>query len=514
MSMNLEIKGQELQDLDMVSFEGWEEISEPYVYIVRFLTTTDTTTKTLTGKQVTFDYEVAGLLEQNEPAYVHGYIHGHRILGLSLDRKFVTELEIRPRLYKLSLSGQTQVFGTTSKIKLPDLAKSILSPSSYKEGTSTQGDFSDDREIDCDMPGDVDQTERSFIVQYRETDLHFLSRIIENEGIFYFVSNDKSKETVQFGDKNHIFKKIGGKVPYIPQHLVNAAPVEEHVRTVHMRAEIAPKKMYVRDYNPNEASRRGQYLRNHAVDSNGSGAMVSYYEHYTSTSDGDRYAKIRAEEKIAWQRVFECETNSTRLRPGYLFTMDTDETKLNGLNQRYLVAGCHVRYSKGLDSVWVEDGHPFKNEIVCIALPSDATWTFRPKRRAEKPKVAGLIRALVDNDAGGQEAKLDDNGTYKIRLVEEESTESRLPSGKASANVRHALPYGGGQDTGFQFPLYKGTEVILACIEGDPDLPVIVGTVANSDNKTVLDGIDKALNKNKTNRIRTRSGITIELIDG
>lgn len=512
-NMHLDIKGQTLEDLDIVSFEGHEEINEPYRYLVRFLTTTDTTGKTVVGKQVSFDYEVEGLLDKDEPAYVHGYVQAHRVLGLSLDRKYVTEVEIRPRLYKLSLSGQTQVFGTTAKIKLHDLAKSILTPSSYKQGTGTEGEFTDELAIDCDMPGDVKSAERSFVVQYRESDLHFLSRILEQEGIFYFIFNDNSKETVNFGDRNQVFKKIDDKISYIPQHLANAAPTKEHIRTVQMRSELVQKKIYVRDYNPTEASKRSQYLRNHAADSDGIGAWVSYAEHYTSTSDGDRYAEIRSQEVLTWQRVFECRTNSTRLRPGMLFTMDNDESKLSGLNQRYLVVESRAAFSKGMDSVWVEENDPYHSTILCIALPSDAA-TFRPRRQTAKPKVAGLLRAIIDNDTGGDEAKLDDNGTYKIRFVEEESTETRLPAGKASASVRHALPFGGGSDTGFQFPLHKGTEVVLACIEGDPELPVIVGTVANSDNKTVLDGIDEALNKNKTNRIRTKSGITVELIDG
>lgn len=510
--MSLDVKGQQLADLELVSFHGHEEISAPYEYVVRFLTSTDTTGQSLAGKQVTFEFQIEGLLEKKEPSYVHGYVHAHRVLGLSLLRLYITEIVIRPRLAKLALTGQRQVSGTTSAIKMHELAHQLLDPATYKTNTTTAADFADEQAIDSDVPSDLVSTKRDFVLQYHESDLNFFMRLLEQEGIFFFVSNDQSKETVQLGDKNQVFKKVSGTIDYVPEHLANA-PQTEHVRIVRQRSEYAEKKAYVRDYNYAKASQASKFVLDHTVDSDGFGSSVTYDDHFEETSDGTRYAKIRSEEALTWQTVYEMETNSTRLRPGMLFDLDTDERKLSGFNQRYLVVASTMGFSRGLDNVWIEQEEAFVNRLLCVALASDAV-TFRPRRVTPKPRVAGVLNALIDNDQNSVEAKLQSNGSYHIRLIEEESTETRLPAGKASADVRQTQPFGGGSETGLQFPLYKGTEVLIAFVEGDPDRPVIVGTAVNSENKSVLDNLDKALNQNKTNRIRTRSGITIEMIDG
>lgn len=512
MQMQLDVKGQELADLEIMSFSGMEMMSTPFQYTVRFLTSTDTTTQPLTGKQVSFQYGVAGLLDRLEPAYVHGFINNYKVIGLSLSLKYITEIVIYPRLSRLGFSGQRQVSGTTSPIKMHELAKAMLDQKTFKENTSTAAQFADEQPIDCDVPGDLVSTERNFVLQYNESDLDFFRRILEQEGIFFFISNDESKETVNFGDKNQVFKKLPGTIKYVPQNVANA-PQTEHIRSVTMNQEAIEKEAYARDYNYAKADQASTFLRSHGVDSEGSGATVTYDNHFTTTADGDRYAQIHAENLLTYKTAYYCTSNSTRLRPGFLFDLDTDERKLSAFNQRYLVVKSSVNFSIASESVAGSVSAPFSNTLSCVALAADAP-TFRPLRIIQKPRVQGFLNAIIDNDASGSAAKVESDGTYRIRLIEEESNTTRLPAGKASADVRQGQPFGGGNGTGMQFPLYKGTEVLLAFIEGDPDRPVIVATAANSENKSVLEGIDNALNMNKTNTIRTSSGISIELIDG
>lgn len=510
--MQLTVKGQELADLEILSFTGTEKISAPYQYIVKFLTSTDTIKQTLAGKQVSFQYGVNGLLDRLQPAYVHGFISSYNVIGLSLSRKYITQIVIVPRLSRLGYSGQRQVSGTTAPIKMHELAKAMLDPATFKKDTTTAAQFADEQPIDCDVPSDIVSTQRNFVLQYYESDLDFFRRILEQEGIFFFVSNDETKDIVNFGDKNQVFKKLDGTIPYVPDNVANA-PQTEHIRSINMQSSFIEKEAYVRDYNYDKADQSAQFLRSQAVDSDGSGATVTYDDHFESTSDGDRYAQIHAETFLTWQTQYICSSNSTRLRPGMLFDLDTDERKLSDLNQRYLVAKSSTNFSQASDDVPGSVAAPFTNSVICLALPADAP-TVRPVRSQQKPRVQGVLNAVIDTDTSGSAAQVQTNGTYRIRLIEEESTTTRLPAGKASANVRQGQPFGGGNGTGMQFPLYKGTEVLLAFVEGDPDRPVIVGTVANSENKSVLDGIDSSLSINKTNTIRTSSGISIELIDG
>jgi type VI secretion system secreted protein VgrG len=510
--MQLDVKGQELADLEILSFTGAEKISAPYQYTVRFLTSTETITHTLAGKQVSFQYGVEGLLARMEPAYVHGFISTHNVLGLSLSRKYITQIVILPRLSLLSYSGQRQVSGTTSPIKMHELAQAMLNPATFKQNTSTAAQFADEQPIDCDVPGDIVSTQRNFVLQYYESDLDFFRRILEQDGIFFFISNDEAKDVVNFGDKNQVFKEIKEKISYVPDNVPNA-PQTEYIRSLTMQTTFTEKEAYVRDYNYDNASQSAQFLRSHAVDPDGSGTTVTYDDHFATTTDGDRYAQIHAEKLLTWQTQYFCSTNSTRLRPGMLFNLDTDERKLSSLIQRFLVVKSNTNFSQASEDVPGSSAAPFTNSLICLALPADAA-TFRPYPSQQKPRVQGVLNAVIDNDSSGSVAKVESNGTYRIRLIEEESTTTRLPAGKASADVRQMQPFGGGGGTGLQFPLYKGTEVLLAFVEGDPDRPVIVGTVANSENKSVLEGIDSSLSINKTNVIRTSSGISIELIDG
>ena len=119
--------------------------------------------------------------------------------------------------------------------------------------------------------------------------------------------------------------------------------------------------------------------------------------------------------------------------------------------------------------------------------------------------MAGLSNAVVDASGSGQRAELDATGRYKIRQQFDQRGEG---DGQASRYMRKAEPYGGA-NTGMHFPLLKGTEVVLACVNGDPDRPIIVGVLSNDQHRSVT-----TYKSPTVNRIRTTSGVVVEINDG
>ena len=121
------------------------------------------------------------------------------------------------------------------------------------------------------------------------------------------------------------------------------------------------------------------------------------------------------------------------------------------------------------------------------AIP--ASVQFRPERVTKKSRFFGLMNAKIDAAGSGQYAELDDLGRYKVILPFDLSGRK---DGKASAWLRMMQPYA-GSDHGMHFPLHKGTEVLLAFIDGDPDRPVIAGAVPNPATPSPVTGDNQTM---------------------
>ena len=129
---------------------------------------------------------------------------------------------------------------------------------------------------------------------------------------------------------------------------------------------------------------------------------------------------------------------------------------------------------------------------------------FRPERVTPWPRIHGILHAHIDADTSGDYAQIDELGRYRVRLPFDSSGRQ---GSSASRWIRLAQPYAGA-GYGSHFPLHKGTEVLLAHIDGDPDRPIIVGSVPNPHT------ISPATSANATQSVvNTASGIRIEMED-
>lgn len=461
-----------------------ETISEPYSCRVAFRSDNEIKPADVVGERakLTVTTEAGELI-------VHGVAAEFVAEDPLGDQGHVYAVVIAPRLKMLELSRQNQIYGSTSKVSVKDIIQKELDASL----AANHGHITVDHELNLT----ASYREREFIVQYNESDLAFLSRWCESNGIFFFFKQGEQGETVVFGDTNVAFAEVES-LPY--RHGHDAITTSQAaVTSFGFTARPVTQSVVLREYNPEKPA----LLLRSKVDVEGgkTGTVIEYGQHFLEPDEGDYLAKVRAEEIACRAKVFRGVSNAPRLRPGVFFSL----TGHPSLEDRYLVIAVEHDVSTpspvgygGAEAT----GKPYGNRFEAIPL----SVPFRPERRTPKPLAAGLFNAFVDGEADGSRAEVDTQGRYKVRLRYDEGNSA---DGKASEFLRKAEPYAGPSDTGMHFPLLKGTEVVLSCVNGDIDRPIIVGAVPNPLTPNVVAKRNRTLN-----RFRSPSGTLFEMNDG
>ncbi len=325
-----------------------------------------------------------------------------------------------------------------------------------------------------------------YICQYGETDLDFISRWMEREGIYYFFEQTEQGAKIVITDSSSAHQEIktDKTVSYSPPS--GLIPSEEViVRNFVCRQRILPAKVILKDYNYRKP---GLETKAEAeVDSNGRGNVYIYGEHFKDPGQGNELAKIRAEEFLCREREFFGDATAPAFSPGFIFELSRHYR--NECNRRYLIVEVTHEGSRAEDFLAGlgekptegEEEVSYSNRFACIP----AEIQFRSERKTPRPKFYGTVNAKVDAAGDGQFAELDDQGRYKVILPFDLSGRS---GGKASRYVRMAQPYSGfaatdglKEPSGMHFPLHKSAEVLLTFIDGDPDRPIISSALPNPE---------------------------------
>jgi Rhs element Vgr protein len=303
---------------------------------------------------------------------------------------------------------------------------------------------------------------------------------MEREGIYYFFEQTDQGAKMVIADSSSAHQEIKGQktVPYSPPS--GLIPSEEEiVKEFVCQQNMLPAKVVLKDHNYRKPGLEAKAEA--TVDSNGSGEVYLYGEHFKDPGQGNELAKIRAEELLCRETVFCGEATAPAFSPGFIFEVtghyrdDCDQRYLitevihEGSRAEDLLAGLGEKQAEGEEKV------SYTNRFVCI--PADVQ--FRPERKTPKPKFYGTMNAIVDAAGDGQFAELDEQGRYKVILPLDLSGRS---GGKASRFVRMAQPYSGFAATdgvkgpsGMHFPLHKGA------VDGDPDRPIISSSIPNPE---------------------------------
>jgi len=330
---------------------------------------------------------------------------------------------------------------------------------------------------------------RRYCVQYRESDLDFVTRLLEEEGIFYFFEHYRDRHVLVMGDAPIVHVPIPGEPSVIFNTGDGLVAEKESIHSFRFSEEMRPGAYSHRNFNfkkPSLDLTSGKKSKSHA-----SFEVYDYPALHVLPDRGDQLAKVRLEALTCMGRQGNGDGCSCRLIPGYTFTLTGHGAK--NLNRDYLTTEvAHTGEQPQSLEEKGSGGATYRNSFTVI--PADVP--FRPPFTVEKPVVTGLQTAIVTGPQG-EEIHTDRYGRVKVRFHWDRSG---ITDDKSSCWVRYAQGWGGG-GWGMQFLPRVGDEVFVDFIDGDPDRPIIRGSVYNEENLPLYE-----LPANKTvTTLKTRS---------
>ncbi|HEU4643836.1 MAG TPA: type VI secretion system tip protein VgrG [Gemmatimonadaceae bacterium] len=381
------------------------------------------------------------------------YIHGMFSRFVQLGRDVAVthyEAELVPQLWFLSLKRDARIFQNKS---VPQIVEQVLADAGLTD-------------YKLKLVGNYSPLE--YCVQYRETDLAFVSRLLEQEGIFYFFEHTDGAHTLVLADSPSAVAACPGAGPLrVSPQSRDTTEADDVVFELVSEASVFTGKVALRDYNfqtPNTSL---------AVQSSGDGNLGELYDYpgkYEKTGDGNSYARVRLDMLEAQRKMVHGRGNCPLLVTGHKF--DIKEHYRRDLNQSYFLL--RVEHDVDAGDFITRGGAPYRYECRFSAIP--ASVPYRPPLETPRPVVHGSQTAVVVGKAG-EEIWVDKYGRVKVQFFWDRVGQKDENS---SCWVRVASTWA-GKNWGFiQLPRI-GQEVIVDFLEGDPDRPIITGRVYNAD---------------------------------
>jgi type VI secretion system secreted protein VgrG len=309
---------------------------------------------------------------------------------------------------------------------------------------------------------------RRHVCQYDESDLAFLHRWMQREGIYYYFLHDEGGKLVITDDRSR--HEPGDPLPVRYVDPSGMQEVDEYLRSWSRTSRSVDQNLVVGGYDYLKPQLALRESRAHVA--HGFEAYVRLDDNLQDPGDVRHAAAVRAERLAAEQATFSGWGNARLLHAGARFALSGHPRR--AFDRVYQI--CRVVHHGSLlpDDSDLERalGLEAADEVYRVAveaLPSDVQ--YRPALLTPWPRIGGVESALIDGPSDSPYAQIDDQGRYRIRMLFDEAEN---PPGEASAWVRMAQPHGGAPE-GIHLPLRKGTEVLVAFVQGDPDRPFILG---------------------------------------
>jgi type VI secretion system secreted protein VgrG len=373
--------------------------------------------------------------------YVNGIVG--RFVQAGSDAKLATYYaELHPWLWLMTMSADCRIWQNKS-------VKDIVT------GLFTELGFTDFKDS---CTGTYNPLE--YCVQYNETAFAFVSRLLESAGIFYFFTHEDGKHTLVLGDDSSAFVDCAGaaKVQYggygnwKQQNVVSGCTIEEMV---------IPGKYAVDDFGFETPSTDLMGSTDSTVATNGSKRRLYEYPGGFDKKDAaEGLSKLRLEEREAPQKSLRGESFAPAFTAGGKTTLEKhyrDDVNAAYVLLRVSHAGTNDEYTNSFE-----------------AFP--ATLPYRPPRVTRKPSIAGTQTAIVVGKSG-EEIWTDKYGRVKVQFHWDQLGKNDENS---SCWIRVAHGWA-GKSWGQMFLPRIGQEVVVTFLDGDPDRPLITGSVYNAE---------------------------------
>lgn len=390
-------------------------------------------------------------------------------------------IQLVPQLWVLTRVTQSRIFQQKTVV---DIIKAVIG--NIAAAWEVQGTFEP----------------RDYCVQYRESDFDFISRLMEEEGIFYYFRHTEDGHTVVFANtsQTHVAIPQAATLYYDPYTggVDEAEIIYAWEKTQSLRSgkttlwdhsfELPHKNLEAQDL-ITETLQVGDITHKLKVGSNDTFELYDYPGGYAERFDG--VSPSGGDSAANLQKIFDDNKRTTKIRmqqeavnsiastgytaflgviAGYKFALERHYED----NDTYVITriSFSIPQGGGYNSADSYDGPPPEAVITCIPL----ALPFRPQRVSPKPVIYGTQTAVVVGPSG-DEIFTDKYGRIKVQFLWDRAAKY---DGTSSCWVRCAMPWA-GKNFGFISLPRVGQEVVIAFEEGNPDQPICVGSVYNAD---------------------------------
>lgn len=456
----LTVDGVEAEVLFVLEFKATEVLNQPFALEVTALSKDD---QLPLGRLIGRDASLSATTPSGT-RHFHGLVASMEVCGRS--RSFMRyRLHIVPRLWLLSRRRDSRIF---QNLSTPDILCQVL------ESAGISGEA-------LDLRLSREYSPRDYCVQYRETDLAFVSRLMEEEGIGYTFCHSASGHPLILLDDGMLYDDLAPpRVHFLPSALSGGAG--QHIEELSFSRSIQPGRATLRDFSfkgPSEDLEvsitydgAGAEVDGDPGDPNTDLEVYDYPGEYVDKGLGEALARLRLEQLQVQRFQIEGRSTARRLCPGY--RMEVVGHDRAGLNRPWLLTQVvHLGTQPHPDKADERDQGPsYRNTF--RAIPAELTW--RPPQTTPRPVIAGLQTAVVTGPEG-EELHTDEFGRVKVQFHWDRQGRKDAES---SCWLRVSHPSAGAGFGQIILPRV-GQEVIVQFLEGDPDRPLVTGRLFNGE---------------------------------
>ncbi len=432
----------------MNSFQATEKLSTPFKITLNVYTSEESIDPAkIVGKAVT----IKVVSDSKNPRYFNGIV-SNLVAGGSKDRRVRDyTLTLVPWLALLKHRKNCRIF---QEKKVDQIIGSIFSEMGFS---------------DFEWKLQKSYQPRGYCVQYRESDLDFVTRLLTEEGIFYYFKHEDGKHTLVLSD----YAKGYETVPIASLDVIDGAHTNFTIKNWRHSYNFLSGKVSITDYNfetpaTNLAAFQKSLVKLPNIDKF---EVYDYPGEYAQKTEGDNYATTRMEAIESGYSIVEAGSDYPHMGPGYVFTVGEHHDK-SEKKAKYVVTSVVHRGEEGGYRAGSGGSGTYSNTFVC----APAETVMRPNANIAKPVVSGSQTALVVGPSS-EEIFTDEYGRIKVQFYWDREGKK---DDKSSCWIRVAQIWS-GKKWGAQYIPRIGQEVVISFLEGDPDRPLVIGSVYNAE---------------------------------
>lgn len=441
--------------LSFDTIDAVEELGRPFCYTLNLISgTLRSDLNTLLGSSATIAFN----LTDSSKRYVNGILTRAVFVGL-VDANYRYRLELRPWIWLLSQARSCRIFQQKS---VWDIITGVFRDAGFTNFEDKRQNESGSQLLD-------------YCVQYDETSLDFVSRLMEKYGLYYYFTHTSSQHTLVMADDPNSHTALPAALPYHVQGSERDS-TEDHVTSWAADLALQPGAVTFRDYNftTPSADLTAKSLQPSST-TYGHMEVYSYPGPYDTAADGQKLATVRMQTYSSNAEVVRGATNARALAVGSKFTLSGSEDSTQ--NREYLVIAATSQLVAGAGTA-VKAGTVLDSYGCRFSAIPGAT-VFRTDQRTPWPVMRGPQTAKVVG-AAGDEITTDHYGRIKISFFWDRDSKQDENS---SCWVRVAQGWA-GVSWGSIFIPRIGQEVVVDFLDGNPDRPIVTGCVYNATTTT------------------------------